>query len=202
MKTIKYAVVAGLLACVGCISATVSDSDVCSSKTVSFTEPTDVSTVCQSTDLVGAAGNASYTLPAQSTTLTEDLSDDLSKIDDVVNDLTLQVNQLALDNAGQLSFVSSIEIDIQGNDTTKFPLVKLAHYTSPTTGVGSMIDFTLDMPSQAVLQYLTAGPVQLTITMMSAPSTVAQACNAFNQGSLNTNLNLCVAVSGSFSKKL
>jgi hypothetical protein len=204
MKTISCAFFVGLLACVGCVSVDVQEPSVCSDKSLSFSEPSDLSTVCQNTTLVSTTGLTSiYTLPPQSTTTPIDLSKSLSDIDDVVNNLTLQVNQLSLDNtSGQLSFISSIQVDMSGMDTTTYPSMSLATYTLPATGITNELDLVVNSDTSKVLSYLTAGPVQLTITLNSNPMTVSNACDLFKSGNLTTNLNLCVAVSGSFSKKL
>lgn len=202
MKAIKSVIFTGLLACVGCVNVSVSEPSVCDSQAVSFPEPADLSAVCANATVLAATGTSAYTLPPQSATTTFNFSDDLSKIDKVVNDLTLQVNQLSLDNTGNdFGFVSSVEVDMQGTDTANFPSIVLATYTVPTTGVGSELNFVVNADSNTLLSYLQAGQVQMTITLNSGPLTVAQACSALDQG-LSSDVHLCVSTTGKFSKHL
>lgn len=203
MKTIKSVIFTGLLACVGCVNVSISEPSICGSQAVSFPEPADLSAVCANATVLAATGTSAYTLPPQSATTTFNFSDDLSKIDKVVNDLTLQVNQLLLDNAGNdLGFVSSVEVDMQGTDQVQFPEIVLATYTAPTAGVGSELNFVVNPDTNKVLSYLQGGQVQLTITLNSQPLTFSQACGFFSTGSLSSNVHLCVATSGKFSKHL
>lgn len=206
MKNFKTGIGALALTLFGiaaCVNVDVSEPSVCDSQSVSFAEPADLTAVCQNTAVLTATGSTAYTLPPQSTTTTFDFSNDLSKIDSVVSNLTLQVNQLALDNPGNdFSFVSSVEVDMQGTDATTFPSMVLATYTAPVAGVGSELDFVVNPDTNLILNYLKSGQVQLTITLNSVPLTLSQACGYFNAGSLSSNVHMCVGVSGKFSKKL
>jgi hypothetical protein len=203
MKAINSAIFAGLLMGVGCVSVSVSEPSLCDSQPVSFPEPADLSAVCSNSTVLTATGTSAHTLPPQSATTTFDFSSDLSKIDNVVNDLTLQVNQLVLDNTGNnFGFVKFVEVDIQGADQAKFPDIVLATYTAPTAGVGSELNFVVNSDTNRILTYLEGGQVLLTITLTSDALTLSQACGYFSAGDLSSNVHLCVDVGGKFSKKL
>jgi hypothetical protein len=199
MKNISLFALLGVFACVGCVSVDVQESSVCDSKNISFPLPSDLTVLCANTT---ATGSSAYTLPPQSTTTTFDFSNDLSNVKDVASDLTLKINQLLLDNAGgDLSFVSSVEVDMQGSDTTSFPTFVFATYTAPTTGPGSELNFVVNADTNKITSYLEGGQVQLTITLNSNPMTLSKACNILGNG-ISSNVYMCVAVQGSFSRKL
>jgi hypothetical protein len=186
-----------------CVSLDLSDPNVCDSKTVSFSEPDGLSVACSALAGDPAVGNASYTAPPVSTTTSFDFSGALSDVNKATSNFSIQVNQLMLENANsQFNSVSSVEIDVQGNDTTKYPLVEFAHYTAPETGVGNFMNFTLDMSNSAVLSYLESGPVQLTISVNNAPMTLNQACSVLNTGTITTVVHMCLGAAISYKKSL
>jgi len=196
----------GLLAAavaVNCVSATLSDSSVCDSQPVSFSEPDGVSTACQALSGDPTLGASSFTAPPVSTSTTFDFSGALSDVNKAVSSLSVQVTQLMLENPNhQFDSVSSVEIDISGSDTVKYPSVELAHYTAPSTGVGNMMDFTLDMPNASLVSYLEGGQVSLNITVDNNTMTLNQACSALNGGSVSTDIHMCLAVSADYKKSL
>jgi hypothetical protein len=205
-KYIPFIVLLAAMA-VNCVNLSVSDSNVCDSRPVSFAEPDGVSAACQALSLDPTLGATSFTAPPVSTTVNFDFSGALNDVNKVVSSLNVQVNQLMLENPGTeaespFSSVSSIEIDVQGNNTALYPMVELAHYTAPSTGVGDMMDFTLDLPSDTLVTYLENGPVQLTLTVDNNAMTLTQACSVLNTGTVSTAIHMCLSVSADYKKSL
>lgn len=217
-KTQTGGVVIALLAMLaGCASVNVSEPSACKTQSVSFpvassvdsqfpaaVQAQGVAAFCQLTPAQQAAFGApsSYTIPAQSTTSKFDFSDAVSKVDSVATNLDVAVNQLLLDNLqGDFNFVSSMEVDVQGTDTTNFPKVVLATYVAPANA-STEINFNVVLPADELLAYLKSGQVVLTFTLGSSTITLAQACALAEEGTLNDNAHVCVSVSGTVSKGL
>lgn len=221
------AVIIGTVAMVGCVSASVNEPSACDSKSVSFPlaqtiggltsqlpsqvqalAPQGLSEICNATStqvaMLQAAGLPStYQLAPQTTSTTFDFSDDISKIDSVAKNLNVQITQLLLDNTNnEFGFVSSVEVDMQGADAAAYPSVKLASYTAPEAGTISELNVDVALKGDQIIKYLSAGQVQLTITLNSNPVNLTEVCALVNQANLDTTAHMCVAVSGDFSKSL
>lgn len=216
----KLSLIALLLCCAACsISADVSDDAVCYTNAVSFSLTAALAqansqlppaAAAQGLTMVcGALSSpedstsgypSSYQLPPETTTTSFDYSNDISNVTQKLSKFSVDLKSLMLSNVNnEFAFVSSVKVSMTG---TNLPMVSLATYTAPETGVPSELDITTQVSSDVVLQYLTAGPVQLTITLYSNPITLNEVCALNAMGSLNTNAQMCVSVTASYSKSL
>jgi hypothetical protein len=165
-----------LLLCVGlagCVSATVTEPDVCDTASLGT---------------IPASPVGGLNLPPVTfTTPSEDYSTVVSKVQSVASNLSADVSQLTIDNNGDLDWVTSVSVTINGPDMS----VPLATYASDgqTPGSELVLDVVLD---QATLLGLLAQPFTLTFTISGTAPT---------QSVTLTN-TLCVGLSGKFSKSL
>jgi hypothetical protein len=207
MKTISCAIILSCLS--GCISAQISEPSACDSKSVFFylsDALSEVQSQLPSGETISglcavnaSAVTGSFQLPPLSTSTDFDFSSDLKKIDDVANSLTVQVNQLMLDNVNnEFGFVFSVEVDMQGQG---LPSVVLATYTASKT-MSSELNVDVKLNADKVLSYLEAGSVTLSVTLNSKPVTLTQLCRLASMQSLGSAAHMCIAASGSVSKSL
>jgi hypothetical protein len=190
-----------LALCVGgCASATVSEPSACDSQSISFPTPS-VPAIPSQYDSPSTCDAFSITIPSVSTTTSVDLSDTLSKLSDVTNKLSVTVTELTLDNSqGLLNWVPNVSVWVS---SSTLPMKQLATYTMPKSGMPSQLNFDVVMSGSDVFNYFSSGNVTLTISLGSATVTACDAENLLaNSSSLTTNLDLCVAATGSFSKSL
>jgi len=149
----------------------------------------------------------SYQLPVESTTTNFDFSSALADTSVVDVSYSVLVNGLSIDNPNnEFGFVTSIEVDMVGSDAAHYPPIVLAQYTAPDAGVSSELNVSVVMPSSQILSYLKAGQVTLTVKLVSSPITLAQACALVpadgGTPTLNSNVNMSVAVSATATKSL
>jgi hypothetical protein len=186
MKMINYAFLSVVFACTGCVSATVSDSNICDMQSIDFgTVPS----------IDGTPPNVSVTisLPPQSTTM--NLSDSISKIDSVADQLQVAITQLVITSAGDggsdLSWVKSADVQIEGSASDgSTPMMELG-------SADASMQVQVKMSPDQVLHYLSSGPVTLTVALSGVVDTTT-----IPHGEIINNVNLCVSVSGHFSKSL
>ena len=197
MRTMNvFAMVAVVFTMMGCVSGSVSEG-ACDTRAFSFDLPV-FPTLPPSTP-----AGWTYTLPAVSAPpQSVDFSTTLSKITDVVDSLTAQITSLTLSNEnGSLDWVKQVNVYAEGS-TSDFPKALLATYKSSRTP-GSTLNVSVVMDSTAILNYLSAGPVELTVEF---PSTTVDAKTLMQlqslHGTVSTNIDTCVAISGSASKSL
>ena len=201
MKLTNFSMLIALISTLGgCVSATVADNNICDSKQITFSVPT-LPTLPDAGLPTGLP--TTYPLPSISQTTTFDFSNSLSKIDDVASNLSVAVNLLTVDNSsGEFDWVQSVKIQIEGN-TIDTPLATLATYNSADGGASTELNVQVEMSPSIILNYLKNGPVILTFTIASSMVSVdtVRLLEMLN-GQIATSVNMCVAVSGSFNKKL
>jgi hypothetical protein len=168
MKTILTSLLVASM--VGCVSATVSD-EVCD--TVSLgTLP---------------AATAGITLPPTTfNSPSEDYSSVVKKVSDITSNIIPSVNQLTLNNNGDLDFVSQVDVSINGA-TGSAPF---ANYQSNGSTPSNQLDLDVVIDSATLLTYLQA-PFTLTFTIAGQPAQSVPLTNT-----------LCIGLSGSISKSL
>lgn len=199
----RYAAIAtsllALTSLIACVNADISDPSVCSQQPVSFPLPSLLSQF-QTVAVADCAAYPSIAIPAESTTTTLDISQTLSKIDNVASNLNVNITSLTLDNSqGQFDWISGADIYMTGG--SGYPMTLLAHYTEEAAS-GTSLEVAVVMPPDQVLRYLSSGSVTLTITLEASTITACQAEALLQAGALSTNVGLCVSVSGAVSKSL
>ena len=190
--------VALVAACVvACATATVTEPSACDSQPVSFPTPAipAVNVNCSSLP--------SVTIPSESTTTQIDLSNTLSKLQSVASNLNVNITNLSIDNTnGEFDWVSGVTVMVSAPN---LPMKQLATYTMPDGGATSELTPQVTMSPSDVFNYLSSGPVTLTITLDGQSVTACQAQQALNavaDGGFNTNVNLCLSASGTVTKTL
>lgn len=170
----------------GCLTiigvATAAYLSGCTSATV--TEPS----VCDQFDLGSLpASPVSVTLPPTSFSHQVDFSGPISKLQSVADSLTTNISQLTMSNNGDLNWLSEVDVSIQSSGMPQAPLAVYMASGDP----GSEVTLQIKMDSATILQYLSQ-PATLTFTVSGMTPT--QPVNFTN--------NMCVSVSGHFSKSL
>lgn len=199
----------GMLAAViavGCASVTVKEP-ACDSKSVSFDvsdamaqaesqlpSGATINSVCADG---GASSSNTIQLPLLTTTIDFDFSGDLGKVGDVAKEVQVSVTKLTLDISNVVAFVSHVEVDVQGTDTSAYPQVVLAIWDP-----GVSLDAQIKMASPTLFSYLNSGAVTLTFTMTTLPVNMGQLCSMAAMSSVvSSSADMCVEASGTFSKK-
>lgn len=199
-KSVIATTVAATMVLAGCLTVDVADPAICDSQAVSFPAPS-VPTIPSQYQGTATCSMYSVTIPSVSTTTTVDLSQSLSKLDNVADQLSITVTELTLDNShGFFNWAPSVDVQISGKG---LPMKELAHYIMPQTGMPSQVSFQVVMSGNDALTYLNNGPATLTISLNSATVTACDAETVLANGSnLSSSVNLCVYAHGSFSKSL
>ncbi len=157
---------------VGCVSATVTEPSACDSQSVSFPVP---SFTVPSTD---CSTLPSVSIPSESTTTTMDLSDDISKLQNVASNLNVSVTAFNIDNSNhQFDWVGEVDITVQGNG---LPSALLAKYMQPSSGAPATLEPQIAMSPADTLKYLSSGGLNVTLTLMGQTVTACQAVAAAN----------------------
>lgn len=157
---------------IGCASATVTEPSVCDTVMLGS---------------VPASPVGGVPLPPQTFTTNFDFSGVVSKVTDVADNVTTNVNQLTMDNNGDLNWVSEVDVSVSASD---MPAVPFAQYKS-NGDPGPEVKLDILMPSNEILQYLSQ-PITLTFTVNGTSPTQ----------NVNFTNTMCVAVSGQFNKSL
>jgi hypothetical protein len=190
-----------LLACMSaaCVKATLSD-DLSDSQQLTYTIPNSVDGVTLADACSAVSVSGSYQVPPLTESISEDFSGDISQISKVSSNLSVAITQLTMTNPNnEFGFVSSVEVDIVGADTSTYPQVMLAT-AAMGTAPGSMITVKPSLPVSEVLSYLSAGEVTLTVTLTFPPLTMTEACALGNLPAFTTMLDMSVHVSDTFQK--
>jgi hypothetical protein len=197
----KHILIAILMTLTGCASATVTEPSACQQKQVSFPVPA-IPPVATGVDCHSLP---SVTIPSESTTTVVDLSGSLSKLKDIASNLNVAVTQFVVDNNNDyFDWVGELDVTVEGNG---LPSALLAKYTKPSAWSSEM-NVQVVMDSNDVLNYLSSGPLNMTLTLQSQ---TVDACSAQiqentwaqnNVSSLQTNATLCTSASGNVSKGL
>ena len=176
-----------MIAATGCVSATLSDDNVCDMQSIDFGQMPAIP--------AGTLPSVSVavSLPPQSTTM--NLSDSISKISNVADQLQIAITQLVITSAGDggsdLSWVKSVDVQIAGSATDgSTPMMELG-------SADASMQVQVKMSPDQVLHYLSSGPVTLTVALSGVVDTTT-----IPHGEIINNVNLCVSVSGHFSKSL
>ena len=182
---------------ISCVSATVTEPSACDTHAFSWTIP--------NLPAVPSGVSGTATIPPVSTSTTVNFSDVLSKVSNVASNVQVGINTLTIDNTnGDLSWVTSLEVDMTGSDPT-MPQQQLALYTSSGSEAAQLTP-TITASQSDVLRYFQAGQVTLTITLGPGSGTVVDAATvttlAGMSGTIGTNLNTCMSLSGHFNKSL
>lgn len=160
---------------VGCATATIDEPSVCD--TVSLGS-------------IPASPVAGVPLPPQTFTSKFDFSDTIGKIGDVADNLTTNVNQLTMNNNGDLQWVSEVDVTVTG-DSPDTPEAPFAVYKSDGSDPGQVVLVQVQMDSANILKYL-RHPVTLKFTVTGTSPTQ----------DVNFTNTMCVEVSGEVSKSL
>lgn len=200
----SFLVAALALSLSGCASANISEPSACDGQMVSFPAPT-VPAIPPQYNNTASCGSYSVNVPSVSTTVNEDLSNTLSKINSVATNLSVNVTELTIDNSmGYFDWVQSLDVQMSGSG---LPTAEFANYTVPVTGATSELTIKVVMDPADIANYLSSGPVNLTFIL---GGTTLNACDAetlisnesSNGGQLSGNFDMCISASGSVSKSL
>jgi hypothetical protein len=203
-KLIKHGIGLSVVAFLvgACVSAQVDEPSLCDTKSVSWNIPTLPPIPSQDEGVDCSSFYA--TVPSTSTSTTFDFSDAVSKIDSVANSLSVVVNQLMIDNTNNdFSWVEAVNVSVSRNNVPNDTPVPLANYTMPDAGAGSELNIDVVMPSSEVLQYLSSGPLTLTVSLVGGNN--VSACEVeqlASMTSIDSTVHMCLSASGSFSKSL
>jgi hypothetical protein len=175
MNKIKIAgPIIALLAMVACVDVTVAEPSVCD--TVTFgTIP---------------AAPISIQVPPISLSTPLDISEPLSKISDVFDQLTLNGADLTITSSSDLSWVSSLEISVDGGNPN-LPKATMASYHSTGAGPGKSLSMHMDMEPNTILTYMKS-PLTVTLTVSGFSPTEANDLGG----------NVCLSVAGGLKKSL
>lgn len=201
MKSYKMSgMIVAALAIVGCTSATIAEPSACDMQSASFTLPT-MPTIPAQYNSVATCSEYHLNVPPASTSTSVDVSDAVSKLNNVANNVSVGVNSFTIDNSdGEFNWVGSV--DVQAS-TQSLPSMTLASYVSPVGGPGPTLNAKVVMSGDNVLKYLGSGPVSLTITLQAQN---VSACQAMVLETLPKNVsssvNLCVSAQGTVNKSL
>lgn len=198
---------------IGCASGTITEPSACDSDSLSFPLPSTLSNlppaiVVDAGAFLGSVdAGGLLELPPVIQTKSLDFSSTLQKITDITSDVTVGLNSLTLDNSqGQFDWLQTVSVTMQGT-TSNTPSIPLATYMSTGTPGAeiNLMSSVLASPDQ-MLAYFESGQVTLTITLGGAKGTpISQ--STLNMlltlnGTLSTNLAVCISASASLSKSL
>jgi hypothetical protein len=171
-STVTSTLAATLVALVACVSATISEPSAC---------------VTANMGTVLAAPVAGIQLPSQMFSSELDFSGVVGKLGDVADSLQANVNALTVHNAGDTSWLHSINVTVstQGHNEA----AQLAHYTAPTVGAGTDLVLVIDMDQAKLLDFV-RHPVTLAFTINGTSTTHPVVLND----------TMCIAVTGKASK--
>jgi hypothetical protein len=189
-KSVLSSIIFTVVAMVGCASATVTEPTVCESQSVAFSFPKLPS--------VPVSVSGSVTIPFVQTSTSLDVSSSFDKVTSVAKNLqvTIQGFDITAPN-NELGWVQRSQIWMQkGTDLT----------TQVTLGFLLGDNFILQATGNQMLDYFSSGPVTLTIDLGSPGGTVVDASTLQMlqnlNGQVSASMDICLSVSGSFSKSL
>jgi hypothetical protein len=173
-STVTSALATTLVALVACVSATVTEPSAC---------------VTADMGTVPASPVAGTQLPPQVFSSKLDFSGIVNKLGDVADSLQADVNALTVHNAGDTSWLRSINVTVstQGHNEA----AQLAHYIAPPTGAGTDLVLVVDMDQARLLGFVRY-PVTLAFTINGTSTTHPVVLND----------TMCIAVTGKASKSL
>lgn len=200
MKNIFIFAIACAMFSMACATATITEPSSCEEQSVSFSTPA-VPTIPSQFDSVATCSMYSVNIPDVSTTTTVDLSDAISKLNKVADNLSVAVQSVAIDNSnGEFNWVDSVSV---GVSTNNLPMIPIANYTAPTGGPGETIQPDVVISAADSIKYLGNGPATLTVVLHAQNATACQAMVLKTMPStLSSSANLCVSASGTVSKSL
>jgi hypothetical protein len=144
-------------------------------------------------------GGGTHLPPISSPPIHEDFSSTISKVGDILSDVSVSITAMSLDNAnGKLDFVSKIVVSITGS-TSETPNAILASYVKSASATSPIV-FDVMMNSTDLYRYMSAGPVTIDFQLVGGDLTSEQYQSL--HGEISTSLNLCLDVSASGSKSL
>lgn len=161
-----------VMALVGCTSATVTEPSACDTLMLGSIPASPVGGVA---------------LPPVTFSSNFDFSGVISKVKAVSDNITTNVNQLTMDNNGDLNWVSQVDVSIQAPGMQSVPFAQYKSNGDP----GAEVALNILMDSGTMLAYLSQ-PITLTFTVQGTAPT---------QAVTFTN-TMCVSVSGQFNKSL
>jgi hypothetical protein len=205
------------LAATACVNVSVSEPSACVSQAFSYDlsyalagfadqvpTGTTLTGLCAGQFPAQAAG-LFFLMPQLSTSATFDFSGALHDINKVSNSFNIAITQLSLANTNdEFSFVNFVDVNITGAPSTN-PTVDsqlLATYSAPDAGPSTELNFTVSLPPANVQSLLQAGPVVVQAVLNNNPVSLATVCALVADGTLSTNLNMCVSADGNYKKTL
>ncbi len=201
MKSFKVGgMILAALAIVGCTNATISEPSACDTESASFTLPA-VPSIPAQYNSVATCSQYHLNIPPVSTATSVDVSDAISKLNNLVSALKVGVDSFTIDNSnGEFNWVGYV--DIQASTDTLTPM-SLATYTAPAGGPGTTLHANVVMSSDNVLKYLGSGSVNLTITLQAQDVSACQAMALETLPStVSSNVKLCISAQGTVNKSL
>lgn len=204
------------LAATACVNVSVSEPSACVSQAFSYDlsyalsgfadqVPTGTTLTGLCADQSSAPAGLSFLMPQLSTSATFDFSGALHDINKVSNSFNIAITQLSLANTNdEFSFVNTVNVNITGAPSTN-PTVDsqvLATYSAPDAGPSTELNFTVSLPPANVQSLLQAGPVVVQAVLNNNPVSLATVCGLVADGTLSTNLNMCVSADGNYKKTL
>lgn len=184
---------------IACATATVTEPSACQSQAVAFAAPAVPAIPSQYQDS-SMCSLFLVNVPAESTTVSLDLSDTVSQLNKVADSLNVNVTSLTIDNSQHLlDWTDQLDIFVQSKDG-RLSMMKLAHYAK-VMPVPSSLEVLVVMSGNDMLKYLSV-PLTMTITINGTSVTACQAEALMATGNINSSINLCVSADGTVSKYL
>ena len=181
MKSLMFSsvVLGAFLGLSACAFGTVTLPDTCTTQDVDWGSPTLVN----GPNTIGPAA------------VKADLSGALNKLKSVTKNMTVSVSKIWIDNPGNLSWISSASVSIQGGASDgSTPNVLLGTFTGSAASM-TTIPITVSMDEATLVKYMESGTVILTYEVSG---NVTQS-NKPPVGVLKNNVGLCVNTTGDFS---
>lgn len=197
-KRISVGLLFAAITMVGCASATVTEPSACDTQSVSFNSP------IPTLPGVNCSTLPSVSIPEVSKTTQMDLSDTVSKLKDLANNLNVDITSFDIDNSQhQFDWVNELDVTVSSGT---LPSALLAKYVRPSTGALADLQPQLVMSADDTLKYLSSGALDVTVTLVSQTMTACQvlaAANALhNVSTVETSTTMCISASGQVTKSL
>ena len=152
-------------------------------------EPTLCATVNLGSESIPFGIATGTPIPPVSFTQEFDFSQDLSKISDVTDQISIDSDQITINNSSDLNWISHLDISIAKQDHSQEKT--FAHYVSIGNSSSKSIEIPIIMPASELINYVTS-PFELTFTVQGTVPKVES----------NLNNTFCIGVSGQVNKSL